>query len=99
VLRVGGFLPPHLEVASYERWTNMEACIMGKIFRDSHDDQQEGLMRTIHIGNSWERRYLIAKGIFWGTIASVATGCTVALTDYAIFKFSDYSGILGWLLG
>ena len=72
---------------------------MGAIFKDIRDDQQESLMRTMHIGNTWEFRYFKAKAIFWGLVSSVGTGCSVALIDYGIFKFTEYSGILGWLLG
>ncbi len=72
---------------------------MGTIFKDIRDDQQESMMRTMHIGNTWEYRYFKMKAIFWGTVSTVGMGCAVALTDYAIFKFTEHAGILGWLLG
>ena len=72
---------------------------MGLIFKDIHDEQQESLMKTMHIGNTWEFRYFKAKALFWG-ITSTLTGITATATiDYCIYKFTEYSGIIGWLLG
>ena len=37
---------------------------MGLIFKDIVDDQQESMMKTMHIGNTWEFRYLKLKAFF-----------------------------------
>jgi hypothetical protein len=72
---------------------------MVKIFKDMKDDQQEGLMETIFVGQTWQFRYLKIKAIIWGSIATV-TGCaTTALIDYGIYKYTDYAGLLAWMIG
>ena len=67
---------------------------MGLIFKDIDDDQQEAIMKTMHIGNTWEFRYFKARALLYG-IGITAT----AITDYSIAKFTDYSSIIGWILG
>ena len=71
---------------------------MGLIFKDINDDQQEAIMKTMHIGNTWEFRYFKAKAYFWGVVSTVTGMTTIAVSDYCIYKFTEYSGIIGWLL-
>ena len=49
---------------------------MGLIFKDINDDQQESMMKTMHIGNTWEYRYFKLKAYFWGTVATLS-GVTI----------------------
>lgn len=72
---------------------------MGVIFRDDYDDQQESLMKSIAIGNTWQFRIFKVKAMIWGSIASVATGGVALLIDYAVYKFTDSPNIIAWLLG
>jgi hypothetical protein len=72
---------------------------MGVIFRDEYDDQQESLMKSIAIGNTWQFRIFKVKALVWGSIASLATGGTALLIDYAVYKFTDSPNIIVWLLG
>jgi len=72
---------------------------MVKIFKDIKDDQQEGLMETIFVGQTWQFRYLKIKAIIWGTVATVTGMAVTAGIDYAIYKGTDYGGILSWILG
>jgi len=72
---------------------------MVKIFKDLKDDQQEGLMETIFVGQTWQFRYLKIKAIIWGSIATIAGITATAVVDYAIYKGTDYGGILSWILG
>jgi hypothetical protein len=72
---------------------------MGLIFKDIHDEQQESLMKTMHIGNTWEFRYFKAKAYFWGCIATTSGVTITATVDYCIHKFTAHSGIIGWILG
>ena len=71
---------------------------MGLIFKDIVDDQQESMMKTMHIGNTWEFRYFKLKAFFWGTVSTLTGITAIMVIDYCINKFTDYSGILGWLL-
>ena len=72
---------------------------MGAIFKTMADDQQESMMKTIHIGNTWEFRYFKIKAWLYATIIVLATNGVTMGVDYAIFKFTEQSGIIGWLLG
>jgi hypothetical protein len=72
---------------------------MGVIFRDEYDDQQESLMKSIAIGNTWQFRIFKVKALVWGSIASVTTGGVALLIDYAVYKFTDSPNIIVWLLG
>ena len=72
---------------------------MGVIFRDDYDDQQESLMKSIAIGNTWQFRIFKVKALVWGSIASVTTGGVALLIDYAVYKFTDSPNIIAWLLG
>ena len=72
---------------------------MGAIFKDIKDDQQEGLMESLFIGQTWQFRYLKIKAWFWGTVATATGMGTVALTDYLMYKFTDYAGLMAWILG
>jgi hypothetical protein len=71
---------------------------MGLIFKDIDDDQQESMMKTIHIGNTWEFRYFKIRAFLWGTLATVTGVTGTAIADYCVYKFTDFSGIVGWLL-
>jgi hypothetical protein len=72
---------------------------MGAIFRDDYDDQQDSLLKSIAIGNTWQFRIYRIKAYLWGTVASLATGTTALLVDYAIIKWTGNAGVIGWLLG
>lgn len=71
---------------------------MGLIFKTMADDQQESMMKTIHIGNTWEFRYFKIKAWTYGVISTLTGMGVTAGIDYAIYKFTEYSGIIGWLL-
>jgi len=72
---------------------------MGMIFKDVTDDQQEAMMETIYVGQTWQFRYLRVKyyvyTAFWTMLSCGAT----AATDYILVKYTDHSGIIGWILG
>jgi hypothetical protein len=72
--------------------------MMGLIFNDAADDQTAA-MSSAAVGWTWHYRFAKAKWIAYGIMGSVGSACATALIDYAIFKFTDYSGILGWMLG
>ena len=72
--------------------------MMGLIFNDLTDDQANA-MSSAAVGWTWHYRFAKAKWFAYGTMSTVAGCCVTALVDYAIFKFTDYSGILGWILG
>ena len=72
---------------------------MGVIFRDEYDDQQESLMKSIAIGNTWQYRIFKVKALIWGSVASAATGVAALLIDYGVYKFTDSPNIIAWLLG
>ena len=72
---------------------------MGVIFRDEYDDQQESLMKSIAIGNTWQFRIFKIKAMLWGTVACAASGATALLIDYGVYKLTDAPNIVAWLLG
>jgi len=72
---------------------------MGAIFKDIKDDQQEGLMESIFIGQTWQFRYLKIKALFWGVTATVTGMGIIASVDYLMFKYTDYAGLMAWILG
>lgn len=72
---------------------------MGVIFRDDADDQQDSLMKSIAIGNTWQFRIFRIKALAWGAIASAVTGGTCLLVDYAIYKLTAWPNLVAWLLG
>lgn len=72
---------------------------MGAIFKTMQDDQQESMLKTLHVGNTWEFRYFKFKAWLYGTLATITSAGLTATVDYAISKTTDYSGILGWILG
>lgn len=72
---------------------------MGAIFKDVSDDQQEAMMETIYVGQTWQFRYMRIRYIFWGATSTVIGIVGTAFADYGVSKFTDYSGIIGWLLG
>ena len=71
---------------------------MGLIFKDLKDDQTEALIENMHVGLTWQFRYLRIQWALYGILASITTGLTVAVADYAIMNNTDYSGIIDWLL-
>jgi hypothetical protein len=71
---------------------------MGVIFKDITDDQQEAMMETTYIGLTWQIRYMRIKYWTYMILATASSVATTATVDYALFKFTDYSGIVGWLL-
>jgi len=72
---------------------------MGAIFKTMQDDQQESMLKTLHVGNTWEIRFFKFKAWLYGSIATITSAGLTATIDYAIYKTTDYSGIVGWLLG
>ena len=72
---------------------------MGAIFKTIQDDQQESMMKTLHIGNTWEFRYFKLKAWAYGIGASVISVISTATIDYVITQTTEHTGILGWLLG
>lgn len=72
---------------------------MGYIFKDLADDQQEAMLETMYVGQTWQFRYLRAKWITIAIIGSVASAVSTALIDYSISEFTDYTGIIGFILG
>jgi hypothetical protein len=72
---------------------------MGMIFSDSNDEQVDAMMRSSHLGNLWSLRYLKIKAIIYGSIATVSGIGITAVTDYFVFKWTDHSGIIGWMFG
>ena len=71
---------------------------MGVIFKDITDDQQEAMMQTTYVGMTWQMRYMRVRYFIWGTVATLTGMTATALADYALIKWTDYSGIVGWLL-
>ena len=71
---------------------------MGVIFKDITDDQQEAMMETTYIGLTWQMRYLRVKYFTYAVIASALSATATASIDYGLYKFTDYSGIIGWFL-
>lgn len=86
-------------------WLRAQTCAgnigdtMGVIFRDDYDDQQDSLMKSIAIGNTWQFRIFKIKALLWGTLASVTTGGVALAIDYAFYKLTDSPNIIAWLLG
>ena len=64
---------------------------MGAIFKDVTDDQQEAMMETIYVGQTWQFRYMRIRYIFWGAVSTVTGIVGTAFADYGISKFTDYS--------
>ena len=67
------------------------------IFKDSKDEQQEGLMETLFIGQTWQMRYLKLKAYTYGSIATATGMVCTATIDYLFSKWTDYHGIIDWL--
>lgn len=78
---------------------NTKGEIMGAIFKTIQDDQQESMLKTLHIGNTWEFRYFKFKAWCYGIGASICTGIATAGIDYLIIKTTEHSGIIGWIFG
>jgi len=72
---------------------------VGVIFKDVSDDQQEAMMETIYVGQTWQFRYMRIKYIMWGIFATLAGIGTTATVDYTLVKFTEHAGIIGWILG
>jgi len=71
---------------------------MGVIFKDLADDQTEAMMQTTYVGMTWQMRYMRVRYVFWGATSTIVGMTVTAITDYAIVKWTDYSGIIGWFL-
>jgi hypothetical protein len=56
------------------------------------------MMQTTYVGMTWQMRYMRIRYIFWGGVSTVTGMTLTAITDYAIVKWTDFSGIIGWLL-
>jgi len=72
---------------------------MGLIFRDTQDDQIDGMMRSTHYGLTWTVRLIKIKAMIYGGIAVATSITATAALDYCIFKWTEHAGILGWILG
>jgi len=70
---------------------------MGFIFKDLGDDQQEAMMDTMYVGQTWQFRYLKVKFLVLTAIAVTISIIATASVDYLISKSTDYNGIIGWL--
>tara|TARA_B100000925_G_scaffold211311_1_gene161089 strand:+ start:127 stop:375 length:249 start_codon:yes stop_codon:yes gene_type:complete len=71
------------------------------IFRNNEDEQREAMVSQQTYANegiTWHLRIMRWKYIGYTALWSTATGCVVAITDYSINLFTDYNGILGWLI-
>ena len=71
---------------------------MGFIFKDLIDDQQEAMMDTMYVGQTWQFRYLKVKYLIITIVSVTIAVIATASTDYLINKSTDYNGIIGWLL-
>ena len=78
---------------------NTKGDSMGAMFKTIQDDQQESMLKTLHIGNTWEFRYFKFKAWCYGIGASICSAITTAGIDYLIVKTTEHSGIIGWLFG
>jgi len=72
---------------------------MGLIFRDSSDDQIDGMMRSTHYGLTWTVRLIKIKAMIYGAIAVTTSITATAVLDYCIIKWTEHAGIIGWILG
>ena len=71
---------------------------MGLIFRDIGDDQVNAMSNAAS-GWTWHYRFAKARWTMYAILSTTGGICTTILADYAVFKFTDHAGILGWLLG
>jgi len=72
---------------------------MGMIFRDDYDDQQDSLMKTMAVGNTWQFRIFRIKAILYGALATAVGTSSAFIIDYGIYKWTDSAGLISWLLG
>ncbi len=72
---------------------------MGLIFKDAKDDQTEAMYEQIHLGNTWQWRYARIKWTITTIVSTTSAVVLTAVADYAIFKLTEHSGIIGWLFG
>ena len=72
---------------------------MGMIFRDDYDDQQDSLMKTMAVGNTWQFRIYRIKAIMYGALATVTGTASAFIIDYGIYKTTSAAGLISWLLG
>ena len=72
---------------------------MGIVFRDDYDDQQDSLLTSIAIGNTWQFRIYRVKSITCGSIPTATGSGLTLVTDSLVYTWTDHSGVLGWLLG
>ena len=71
---------------------------MGVIFRDDYDDQQDSLMKSIAIGNTWQYRIFKVKA-YLTALSLVPLQLAQRSPDYLIYKSTDSAGLISWLLG
>ena len=71
---------------------------MGLIFSDITDDQANA-MSSAAVGWTWHYRFAKAKWFAYAVMSTSAGVCITALVDYAVFKFTGYSGLIGLFLG
>ena len=71
---------------------------MGLIFNDERDEQQQAMMQTTAIGLTWQYRYLTIKWAVYCVATGVTSFMAAAVTDYAIVKTTDYSGLIDWMI-
>ena len=72
---------------------------MGYIFKDLADDQQEAMLETMYVGQTWQFRYLRVKWIVIAISCSIASALGTAFVDYSIIKLTSHAGIFGFFLG
>lgn len=72
---------------------------MGAIFKDVSDDQQEAMMETIYVGQTWQFRYMRIRYMFWAVVSTAVGVVGTAVVDYGISQTTSHTGIIGWILG
>jgi len=70
------------------------------IFRNKEDDQREAMVSQNTYANegiTWHIRMLRLRYLTYTLLWVIGAMCFTALADYALFKFTDHSGLFGWL--
>lgn len=70
---------------------------MGLIFRDIQDDQQDAMLDQMHIGITWQLRYLRIKWVLYSILAILVSITATAGIDYLVITSTEYEGIVGFL--
>ena len=72
---------------------------LGVIFNETSDEQQEAMLSTLYVGQTWQFRYMRLKYIALAIVGTLLSGVTVAGVDYILIHEFGENGILGYLLG